>query len=258
MKVIFTWLLALMPVWALQPIAALAQARADVTIYAAVSLRDALDELTQAHEKQGRGKAIVSYAASPALARQIEQGAPADLFISADRDWMDYLAQRGLIRIETRVDLLSNRLVLIAPADSKAALTIGPRFPLAALLGDDRLAMADPDHVPAGKYGRAALEALGVWKEVAPKVARAENVRHALAFVARAETPFGVVYRTDAIADRRVRVVGEFAAGLHPPIVYPAAITAGSRSKIAYEYLRYLRSTAAAAVWQRHGFGLGG
>jgi len=239
------------------PACAHAQARADVMIYAAVSLRDALDELTQAYEKQGRGKAIVSYAASSALARQIEQGAPADLFISADRDWMDHLARRGLIRIETRIDLLSNRLVLIAPADSKAALTIGPRFPLAALLGDRRLAMADPDYVPAGKYGRAALEALGVWDEVAPKVARAENVRHALAFVARAETPFGIVYRTDALADRRVRVVGEFSAGLHQPIVYPAAIAAGSRSKIAHEYLRYLRSHAAHAVWQRHGFGPG-
>jgi molybdate transport system substrate-binding protein len=118
--------------------------------------------------------------------------------------------------------------------------------------------MADPDHVPAGKYGRAALESLGVWQDIAPKVARAENVRHALALVARAETPFGIVYRTDAIADRRVRVIGEFPASSHPPIVYPAAVVADSRSKIAYQYLRYLRSTAAAAVWQRHGFGPGG
>ena len=258
MKTIFTGLLALLPAWALQPMAALAQARADVTIYAAISVRDALDELTRAYERQGRGKAIVSYAASSALARQIEQGAPADIFISADGDWMDHLARGGLIRIETRFDLLSNRLVLIAPADSKAALTIEPRFPLAAQLGDGRLAMADPDQVPAGKYGRAALEALGVWVAVAPKVARAENVRHVLALVARADAPFGIVYRTDALPDRRVRVVGEFSAALHPPIVYPAAITTVSRSKIAYPYLRYLRSTDARFVWERHGFGRGG
>jgi len=251
-------LLTLLPALALWPAAALAQVRADIVIFAAASLRDAFDELTREYERQGRGKAVVSSAASSALARQIEQGAPADLFISADTDWMDYLAVRGLIRIESRVNLLSNRIVLVAPAESKAAFAIGPRFPLAALLGDGRLAMADPDHAPAGKYGRAALESLGVWQDIAPKVARAENVRHALALVARAETPFGIVYRTDAIADRRVRVIGEFPASSHPPIVYPAAVTAESRSKIAYEYLRYLRSTAAAAVWQRHGFGPGG
>jgi len=235
-----------------------AQSRADVTIFAAASLRDALDELAREYERQGRAKAVVSYAGSPMLARQIEKGAPADLFISADTDWMDYLAKLGMIRIETRVDLLSNRLVLIAPADSQVSLKIGPRFPLASLLGDRRLAMADPDSVPAGKYGRAALEALGIWEAVAPKVARAENVRAALALVARGETPFGVVYRTDSMAERRVRTIGEFPASSHPPIVYPAAVTAGSRSKIAYEYLRYLRSTHARAVWLRHGFEPGG
>ncbi|MGH8661402.1 MAG: molybdate ABC transporter substrate-binding protein [Burkholderiales bacterium] len=234
-----------------------AQSRPDVTIFAAASLRDALDELAREYERQGRGKAVISYAGSPMLARQIEKGAPADLFISADSAWMDYMAERGLVRIETRVNLLSNRLVLIAPAESRAQLAINRGFPLAALLGDRRLAMADPDSVPAGKYGRAALESLGVWGEVAPKVARAENVRAALALVARAETPFGIVYRTDALAERRVRIVGEFAGALHPDIVYPAAVVAASRSKIAYEYLRYLRSHAALAVWQRHGFGPG-
>ena len=233
------------------------QSGADVTIYAAASLRDALDELAREYERQGRGKAVVSYAGSPTLARQIEKGAPADIFISADTDWMDYLAKLGRIRIETRVDLLSNRLVLVAPADSQAKLAIDRGFPLAALLDDRRLAMADPESVPAGKYGRAALEALGVWSEVAPKVARAENVRAALALVARREAPFGVVYRTDAMAEPRVRVVGEFSRSLHPDIVYPAAIVAGTRSKIAYEYLRYLRSHAALAVWLRHGFGPG-
>ena len=237
--------------------AAHAQTRADVTIYAAASLRDALDELAREYERQGRGKAAISYAGSPMLARQIEKGAPADIFISADTDWMDYLAKLGQIRIETRVNLLTNRLVLIAPAGTQTKLRIEPRFPLAELLGDRRLAMADPDSVPAGKYGRAALEVLGVWNEVAPKVARAENVRAALALVARAETPFGIVYRTDALAEPRVRMVGEFPANLHPPIVYPAAVVPTGRSKIAYEYLRYLRSQAAMAVWQRHGFGPG-
>jgi molybdate transport system substrate-binding protein len=231
-----------------------AQARPDVTVFAAASLRDALDELARSYEKQGRGKVAVSYAGSPMLARQIEKGAPADVFISADTDWMDYLAKRGMIRIETRVNLLSNRLVLIAPGDSTATLTIGPRFPLAALLGNGRLAMADPDSVPAGKYGRGALEALGVWEEVAPKVARAENVRAALALVARGEAPFGIVYKTDALAEPRVRQIGEFAPGLHPDIVYPAAVVASTRSKTAYEFLRHLRSIAAEAVWRRHGF----
>ena len=237
--------------------AAGAQPRADVTIYAAASLRDALDELAREYERQGRGKAAISYAGSPMLARQIEKGAPADIFISADTDWMDHLAKLGRIRIETRVSLLSNRLVLIASAGSQATLRIGPRFPLAELLGDRRLAMADPDSVPAGKYGKAALEGLGVWSEVAPKVARAENVRAALALVARAEAPFGIVYRTDALAEPRVRTVGEFPAELHPPIIYPAAVVPTGRSKIAYEYLRYLRSSSASAVWQRHGFGPG-
>lgn len=234
-----------------------AQSRADVTIFAAASLRDALDELAREYERQGRGKAAISYAGSPMLARQIEKGAPADIFISADTDWMDYLAKAGLIRIETRVNLLTNRLVLIAPAGSRVQLAIVRGFPLAALLGDRRLAMADPDSVPAGKYGRAALESLGVWGEVAPKVARAENVRAALALVARNETPLGVVYRTDALAEPRVRTVGEFPAELHPQIVYPAAIVTTGQSKIAYAYLRYLRSHAALAVWQRHGFGPG-
>lgn len=252
------WILAGLLMGAVFPASPVsAQSRADVTIYAAASLRDALDELAREYERQGRGKAAISYAGSPMLARQIEKGAPADLFISADTDWMDYMAVRGLIRIETRVNLLSNRLVLIAPAESRVQLTISRGFPLAALLGDRRLAMADPDSVPAGKYGRAALEGLGIWNEVASKVARAENVRAALALVARAETPFGIVYRTDALAEPRVRIVGEFAGSLHPEIVYPAAIVASSRSKIAYQYLRYLRSHAALAVWQRHGFGPG-
>lgn len=229
-----------------------------VTVFAAASLKEAMDELARRFERAGGGRVLVSYAASPALARQIENGAPADIFISADLDWMDYLEKRKLVRAATRANLLSNRLVLIAPADSKAVLTIGPRFPLAALLGDKRLAMADPDSVPAGKYGRAALEALEVWAEVAPKVARAENVRAALALVARGETPFGIVYATDAVAERKVRVIGEFAAHLHPAIVYPAALTSASKSERAGSFLQFLRSAEARPVWQQYGFRPGG
>jgi molybdate transport system substrate-binding protein len=229
-----------------------------VTVFAAASLKEAMDELARRFERAGGGRVLVSYAASPALARQIENGAPADMFISADLDWMDYLEKRKLIRAGTRANLLSNRLALIAPADSKAVLTIGPRFPLAALLRDKRLAMADPDSVPAGKYGRAALEALEVWAEVAPKVARAENVRAALALVARGEAPFGIVYATDAVAERKVRVIGEFAANLHPAIVYPAALTSASKSESAGSFLQFLRSAEARPVWQQYGFRPGG
>jgi molybdate transport system substrate-binding protein len=232
--------------------------RAEVIVYAAASLKDALDEQVRRFEQQAGSKVVVSYAASPALARQIEKGAPADVFISADLDWMDYVDSRKLVRAGSRVNLLSNRLVLIAPADSKGALTIGPKFPLAAALGNGRLAMADPDSVPAGKYGRAALQALGVWNGVVPKVARAENVRAALVLVARGEAPFGIVYSSDAVAEPKVRVVGEFPPSLHPPIVYPAAIIADSRSKAAEAFLRFLRSPDVRPVWRRHGFGVEG
>jgi molybdate transport system substrate-binding protein len=233
-------------------------ARADTTVFAAASLKGALDEVAAGYRKHTRAKVTVSYAASSALAQQIVRGAPADLFISADRDWMDYIEKKGLVQKGTRVNLLSNRLVLVAPAGSKAAFAIGPRFPLGSLLGERRLAMADPDYVPAGKYGRAALEKLGVWQDVSGKLARGENVRAALAFVARGETPFGIVYRTDALAERAVRIVGEFGADLHPPIAYPAAIVSGSRSTEAAGLLAHLRSPVARAVWERHGFSVSG
>lgn len=231
-----------------------AQTRADVTVYAAASMKEGLDALARQFEKQAGGKVAVSYGASPTLARQIENGAPADLFISADRDWMDYLDQRKLIRAGSRANLLSNRLVLIAPVDSQAMLVIAPQFPLAEALGSNRLAMADPDSVPAGKYGKAALEALGVWNTVVSRLARAENVRAALALVARGEAPFGIVYNTDAMAERKVRVIGEFPANLHPPIVYPVALLADRRSPSAERLLRFLRSTEARAVWRKFGF----
>lgn len=230
----------------------------NVTVFAAASLKEALDEAARAYEKRSGTRAVVSYLSSAVLARQIEKGAPADIFISADLDWMAYLDQRRLLKPGSRVNLLTNRLVLIAPSGSKTALAIGPKFPIAAALGERRLAMADPDSVPAGKYGKAALEALGVWSEVAPRVARAENVRAALALVARGEAPLGIVYRTDARVEPKVKTAGEFPSNLHPSIVYPAAIVAASRVPGAASFLEFLRSTETRAVWERHGFGSGG
>jgi molybdate transport system substrate-binding protein len=230
-------------------------ARADTfTVFAAASLKNALDEIAKAYGARTKDRVVISYAASSALAKQIEQGAPADLFVSADLEWMDYLEKRKLVRASTRFNLVRNRLVLIAPADSGARLRIAPRFPLAATLGKERLSMANPDSVPAGRYGRAALEALGVWADVRPKVAAANDVRAALLLVARGETPFGIVYSTDAAVEPKVRVVDTFPENTHPAIVYPAALTADSRSAAAKVFLDTLREPAARAVFERYGF----
>ncbi|MGB5082893.1 MAG: molybdate ABC transporter substrate-binding protein [Burkholderiales bacterium] len=223
-------------------------------VFAAASLKEALDAQILAFEPRVGNGTAASYAASSALARQIEHGAPADLFISADVAWMDYLDERRLIDGGSRVELLSNRLALISPRASSINLAIVPGFSLGEALGRSRLAMADPDHVPAGKYAKAALEALGAWTEVSGRIARSENVRSALVLVARGEAPLGIVYRTDALAERRVRVVAEFPVSSHPRIVYPAAVTASSGSLVARSLLRYLRSPAARAVWEKHGF----
>lgn len=231
-------------------------AAADVLVFAAASLKDALEAQAKQFQSSTGNKAVASYAASSALAKQIENGAPADLFISADQEWMDYLAARKLIDARSRVSLLSNRLVLIAPAASGVKIGIAPNFPLAAALGTGRLAMADPDHVPAGRYAKSALESLGVWSSVADRTARTENVRAALALVSRAEAPLGIVYRTDALADGKVRTVAEFPASSHPPIVYPAALTATGKSATARTLLEYLKSPAARAVWDKYGFAL--
>lgn len=224
-----------------------------ITVFAAASLKDALDEFSRAYERATGDKIVASYAASNALAKQIENGAPADLFISADLDWMDYLDKRDLIKRESRRNLLRNRLVLIAPADSSVRMDIAPNFPLAKLLGDERLAMANPDAVPAGKYGRAALEALGVWQDVRARVAPTENVRSALTLVVRGEAPLGIVYRTDALADRRVKIVGEFPEGTHPPIVYPAALTTAAKPRAA-ALLESLGAAPAKSVFGKYGF----
>ncbi len=226
----------------------------DVLVFAAASLKNALDDAAAAYQRQGGDKVSVSYAASSALAKQLESGAPADIFISADLDWMDYAQQRNLIKPATRKNLLGNRLVLIAPASSTLSVEIKPDFPLARLLGDGRLSMADPDAVPAGKYGKAALEKLGVWASVEGKVARAENVRAALFFVSRQEAPLGIVYETDAAADKGVKVVAAFPEDTHPPIVYPIALTAAGKNAGAAKFLGFLESPAAEPFFEKQGF----
>jgi molybdate transport system substrate-binding protein len=228
--------------------------RADLLVFAAASLKNALDDINGQLERAAGRKTTTSYAASPALARQIEAGAPADVFISADLDWMDYLAQKSLIKLETRTNLVGNAIVLIAPKTSAVELAIAPNFPLAQALGDGRLSMADPVSVPAGKYGKASLEALGVWATVATRIAPAENVRAALLLVSRGETPLGIVYETDAAVDPNVRIVGKFPSSTHPPIVYPIALTRGSTHPAAADYVAFLKSAAARPAFRKQGF----
>lgn len=226
-----------------------------ITIFAAASLKNALDTASAEFTKATGKKAVISYAASSALAKQIEQAAPADIFISADLEWMDYLAGKNLINGDTRYNLLGNRLVLIAPADSKAKLKIAQGFDLAGSLGDGKLATADVKAVPAGKYAKASLERLGVWASVEPKVAEAENVRAALALVGRGEAAMGIVYQTDATSEPAVRIVDTFPDDTHPPIIYPVAVTSSSTNvKTANEFLGFLKSAAARAIFTKEAF----
>jgi molybdate transport system substrate-binding protein len=230
---------------------AAAQAHAEpVLVFAAASLKNALDQAAT----NAPVKAVVSYASSSALARQIEAGAPAQIYLSADLAWMDYLQQRNLIHSDSRRNLLGNKLVLIAPATSSVRAAVEAGFPLARLLGEGRLALGDPTHVPAGKYAKAALESLGVWESVKDRLAPAENVRAALALVARGETPLGIVYATDAAAEPRVRAVGAFPAGSHPPIVYPAALTSHAKGGAPGRFLDFLGTPRARAIFEKHGF----
>ena len=223
-------------------------------IFAAASLKGPLDEAAAAFKAETGVELSISYAGSNALAKQIEAGAAANLFISADEDWMNHLAEAKLIAADSRIDLLSNELALIAPAASTSSLDIVPGFALAAAIGDSKLAMADPDAVPAGKYGKAALTALGVWDAVSPKVARSENVRAALALVATGEAAFGIVYVTDAKAEPKVRTVGIFPSGTHPRILYPAALTS-TPDVDAAKFLAFLQSDAATVIFSKAGFG---
>ncbi len=233
--------------------AARAQDR-DLLVFGAASLKNALDDANAQYQRDAGHRIVVSYGASSALAKQIEGGAPADIFISADLDWMDYVAEHKLIKPETRFNLLGNKLVLVARADSSIKLTIGPNFPLAQALGNDRLAMAEPSAVPAGKYGKAALEALGVWPSVAGKIAPAQDVRATLLLVSRGEAPLGIVYQTDAAADKGVRIVGAFPELSHPPIIYPIAVTMTSTNPGAAAYIAFLKSPAAKPAFEKQGF----
>lgn len=227
---------------------------ADVTVFAAASLKNALDDIGAAWKAETGKEAAISYAASSALAKQIEQGAPADVFISADVPWMDYLTERDLVKKDTVVQLLANRLVLVAPADSATSLEIAPGFDLLAALGDGRLAMGQVDSVPAGKYGKEALTSLGVWDSVEGHIAQADNVRAALALVSTREAPLGIVYATDANADKGVKVVGTFPEDSHAPIVYPAAITAEAKSPDATAFMMFLSTETATKLFEAQGF----
>jgi molybdate transport system substrate-binding protein len=224
-----------------------------ITVFAAASLKDALDYATIVFQQYSGAEVRISYAASSALAKRIEAGAPSDIFFCADRYWMDYLQQRNLIERDTRKNLLGNRLVLVAPITSDIEIEIKPKFPLASLLEDGRLAVADPDEVPAGKYAKAALEKLGVWSSVENSLMRAENVRAALYRVSRLEAPLGIVYQTDAESDKRVKIVGVFPEDTHPPIVYPIALTNRSNAG-AGRFLGFLESSMARTVFERYGF----
>jgi len=224
-----------------------------ILVFAAASLTDAMQEIGAAYEKSAHVTVKSSFDSSSVLARQIEAGASADVFFSADTAWMDYLESRNLIQPASRANVLGNRLVLIAPAQSQIELKIAPHFPLAAALGDGRLATGDPDSVPAGRYARSALTALGVWGEIAPRLARAENVRVALLYVDRGEAPLGIVYASDALADKRVRVVDTFPASTHEPIVYPIALTKSAKSQAA-GFVSYLSGPQGRDIFVRHGF----
>jgi molybdate transport system substrate-binding protein len=224
-----------------------------LTVFAAASLTDAMQELGDGFTRETSIPVRFSFASSAALARQIENGAPADIFFSADLEWMDYLQSRHLIQRDTRHDVLGNRLVLIAPADSKIQLKIEQKFPLAAALGKGRLATGDPDSVPAGRYAHEALTTLGVWNGVVDRLVRADSVRSALAFVDRGEAPLGIVYETDALIDKHVRLVDVFPANSHLPIVYPIAMTSAAKPEAA-RFVAYIRGRAAEAVFKAYGF----
>ena len=235
-------------------LAAPAARAADVTVFAAASLKNALDAIAAAWKADAGREATISYAASSALAKQIEEGAPAGVFISADLNWMTYLSDRGLVKPDTVVELLGNRLVLIAPAASDARIEIAPGFDLLGLLGGGRLAMGQVDAVPAGVYAKAALTSLGVWDQVADHTAQAENARAALALVAAGEAPLGIVYATDANAEAGVRDLATFPEDSHPPITYPAAVTTEATSAQAQDFMEFLRTPTAAGLFEAQGF----
>ncbi|SFA80843.1 molybdate transport system substrate-binding protein [Rhizobium sp. NFR07] len=229
-------------------------AQEKVTVFAAASMKNALDAANKAWSDEAGKETTVSYAASSALAKQIEAGAPADVFISADLDWMKYVSDKKLVKEDTKSNWLGNRIVLVAPKDNAKPVDIKAGFDLVGLLNGGKLAMGAPDSVPAGKYGKAALEKLGTWASVEKSVAGAESVRAALALVSRGEAPYGIVYATDAAADPGVAVVGTFPEDTHPPIIYPIAVLSESKSADAGAYVDYLKSAKAAPFFEAQGF----
>ena len=225
-----------------------------IRVFAAASLTNAITELSEMYAKKNSIKVVPSFASSSTLAKQIENGAPADVFLSADLQWMDYLADKKALVEGTRFNLLGNKLVLISPASSDVKITIAPGLDLAKYLGNGRLATGDPDHVPAGKYAKSALEKLGMWPFVADKLARASDVRSALAWVEKGEAPLGIVYSTDAAVSKQVRVVAYFPDDSYPPIVYPAALLKSNTEPKAKDFLNYLKSDEAKKVFEKFGF----
>jgi molybdate transport system substrate-binding protein len=229
------------------------ESNSTITVFAAASLTNVLQELGDVFTKESSVPLRFSFAASSTLARQIENGSPADVFFSADLEWMDYLQARKLIQPATRRDVLGNQLVLIAPSDSKVILKIEPHFKLAATLGNGRLATGDPDSVPVGRYAQEALTNLGVWNQVSARLVRADSVRSALAFVDRGEAALGIVYATDALVDKNVRVVDAFPADSHMPIIYPVALTEAAKPDAA-KFLSFIRGPAGDIAFKHYGF----
>jgi molybdate transport system substrate-binding protein len=251
MKRLWAWCLLAVAAWGGQALAADRQAA--ITVFGAASLTDALQDLGDGFSKETSVSVRFSFAASSTLAKQIENGSPADMFFSADLEWMDYLQNHNLIRAASRQDALGNRLVLIAPLDSRIRLKIQPHFALAAALGTGRLATGDPASVPVGRYAKQALTALGVWNEIADHLVPADSVRSALAFVDRGEAPLGIVYETDALLDQHVQVVDQFPADTHKPIIYPVALT-NSAQPAAAKFLAYIRGPAGDVTFTHYGF----
>jgi molybdate transport system substrate-binding protein len=236
-------------------IAAAAEDNTPLVVFAAASLTDALNEVGTAFTKETGIPIKSSFAASSALAKQVESGAPAGVFFSADEEWMDYLEKKDLLTPGSRRDVLANKLVLVAPSDSKAHVKISSGKALLAAIGDARVATGDPDSVPVGKYAKAALTKLGAWEQLEPRLVRAENVRAALAYVARGEAPFGIVYLTDAKIEKNVKLLDTFPESSHPPIRYPIALTAKADAD-AQRFVKYVSSKPASAIFQKYGFSL--
>lgn len=227
-----------------------------VRIFAAASTTNAITDISNLFTEKKMGETLISFASSSTLAKQIDKGAPADVYLSANPKWMDFLEEKNQIEPETRFDILGNKIVLIAPIDSDIKITIAPGVGLAGIIGEDKLAVGDPDHVPVGIYAKQALESLGEWTALAPKLARTKDVRSALALVERGEAPLGIVYSTDAAISKKVRVVAVFPEETHPPITYPVGLVAGNATPAAKAYIEFLKTPEARAIFEQYGFSL--